>query len=156
MAQLLHHGAQVDIGARWDALLPCQDAQWEEAARCAARRATLSWGWAELAGHVLLLCCCSAAALLHAPGLTLPPHPAASPCRPTMPPHPARRLCARSPCCRSMLAIGAEVEVRVHRLRDPRLYRFPIQAAPADAALAALTSPPEAHQAPMDLRAMTM
>ena len=58
VAQLLHHGAQVDLGAEYDGILPCQDEQWEEAGE--------------------------------------------------------------------LLQVGRQVEVTVHRVRDPRLFRFPI------------------------------
>ena len=58
VAQLLHHGAQVDLGAEYDGILPCQDEQWEEAGE--------------------------------------------------------------------LLPVGSPVEVTVHRVRDPRLFRFPI------------------------------
>lgn len=50
------------------------------------------------------------------------------------------------------LQIGSHVEARVHRVRDPGLFRFPVQLAAVDAALQAILPPPESHMAPMDLR----
>jgi hypothetical protein len=63
VAQLLHHGAQVDLGAEYDGILPCQDEQWEEAGE--------------------------------------------------------------------LLQVGRQVQVTVHRVRDPRLFRFPIHVSSA-------------------------
>lgn len=88
VAQIWHHGAQVDIGAEYDGLLPCCEEEWEE-----------------LGGA---------------------------------------------------LDVGAEVQVRVHRVRDPTLFRFPVQLAATSGSLAAKLAPPEEHQAPMDLRALTI
>ncbi|PRW44854.1 PLASTID TRANSCRIPTIONALLY ACTIVE 10-like isoform B [Chlorella sorokiniana] len=88
VAQLLYHGAQVDIGAQWDALLPVQEDQWEEAA--------------------------------------------------------------------PFLQPGDEIEIRVHKLRDARFFRFPIQAEAVDRQLATVVMPPDAHIAPIDVREPTM
>lgn len=88
VAQLLHHGAQVDLGAEYDGILPCQDEQWEEAGE--------------------------------------------------------------------LLQVGRQVEVTVHRVRDPRLFRFPIHLSAVSAELAELIVVPEAHKPPMDLRALTV
>ncbi|KAI3426172.1 hypothetical protein D9Q98_008549 [Chlorella vulgaris] len=51
-----------------------------------------------------------------------------------------------------LVAIGGEVEVRVHRLRNPRYFRFPIQLAAVNSTLAAAAIPPAEHKPPMDLR----
>jgi hypothetical protein len=60
----------------------------------------------------------------------------------------------------ALLAPGAQLDFRVHRVRSRRfasgrqLFRFPVQLVPADAELAALFPDPEAHEPPMDLRTM--
>ena len=52
------------------------------------------------------------------------------------------------------IAVGTRLAVRIHALRDPTLFRFPVQLAAADSELAALLPPPEEHDPPMDLRVM--
>lgn len=54
------------------------------------------------------------------------------------------------------LAIGQEVEVRVYRVRDPSLFRFPVQLAAVNSQVASIITPPEEHEPPMDLRYLTM
>lgn len=50
------------------------------------------------------------------------------------------------------LDVGTALEVRVYKLRDPTLFRFPVQLVPTDPRLAAKLPPPEDHEAPMDMR----
>ncbi|KAL6776852.1 hypothetical protein ACKKBF_B03745 [Auxenochlorella protothecoides x Auxenochlorella symbiontica] len=54
------------------------------------------------------------------------------------------------------LRVGSCVEARVHRVRDARLFRYPVQLAPVDPALQALLPRPESHMGPMDLRDVRM
>lgn len=88
VANILYHGAQVDIGAAWDGLLPIAEEQWPEVG--------------------------------------------------------------------TSLAPGTRVQLRIHRVRDDQLFRFPIQLAAVDPALAEVVMPPEEHKPPMDLRVLTM
>ncbi|PSC73436.1 Nucleic acid-OB-fold [Micractinium conductrix] len=87
-ANYFYHGAQVDIGAEYDGLLPLQEEAWEDV------------------------------------GVALAP--------------------------------GTQVQVRVHRVREGPLFRFPIQLVLLDPALGELLPAPEEHQPPMDLRVLTM
>ena len=52
------------------------------------------------------------------------------------------------------VAVGAQLSVRIHALRDPAIFRFPVQLVAADPALAALLPAPEEHDPPMDLRVL--
>ncbi|KAL4448561.1 hypothetical protein ABPG75_005780 [Micractinium tetrahymenae] len=88
VANMFYHGAQVDIGAEWDGLLPIDEEQWQEVG--------------------------------------------------------------------TSLAPGTQLQLRIHRVRDAQLFRFPIQLAAVDAELAEVVMPPEEHKPPMDLRVLAM
>ncbi|KAL4423075.1 hypothetical protein ABPG77_005880 [Micractinium sp. CCAP 211/92] len=88
VANMFYHGAQVDIGAEWDALLPIDEEEWQEVG--------------------------------------------------------------------TSLAPGTRLQLRIHRVRDEQLFRFPIQLAAIDPALAEMVMAPEEHKPPMDLRVLTM
>ncbi|GAB4817119.1 hypothetical protein N2152v2_004165 [Parachlorella kessleri] len=102
---MLYHGAQVDIGAEFDGLIPILDPNTKS----------------EQAGD-----------------------------------HNPPRLEDQKDWTRLLeaLDVGTALEVRVHKVRDPALFRFPIQLVPTDATLAALPNliAPDAWEAPMDLR----
>ena len=54
---------------------------------------------------------------------------------------------ARPPAC-----APAGSQVRVHKVRDPSLYRFPLQLVPTEEALAARLEDPDNYEPPLDLR----
>lgn len=54
------------------------------------------------------------------------------------------------------LSVGDSVQAVVFRLRDPILFRYPVQLVPVDAELAAVLPDPAAHMPTMDLRDITM
>lgn len=54
------------------------------------------------------------------------------------------------------VALGQHVAVRIYKMREAPLFRFPIQLDAVDPALAERLPPSEEHIAPMDLRVMPM
>lgn len=86
---MLYHGAQIDIGAEYDGMIPIRETE----------------GWAPVMEDI---------------------------------------------------DVGTSLEVKVYKIRDPSLFRFPIQLVPTDPQLAAKLADPSLWEAPMDLRECTL
>lgn len=54
------------------------------------------------------------------------------------------------------IGLDQQIRVRVYRVRDAALFRFPIQLEAVDSWLAERIPPPGEHEAPMDLRVLPM
>lgn len=53
---------------------------------------------------------------------------------------------------RERITVGTQVRVRIHAMRDPNWFRFPVQLELLDPDMGDLLSPPEDHEPPLDLR----